>query len=350
MLEQLEQKAVEAPVSQGTRLSSRPRIDALDMTKGVLVVAMVIYHSFNYSTDYTLAFKYLPFLFVPPSFILITGFLVSRLYFTPEAARDSSVHGRLLFRGGRLLLLFTVLNMLSQLVGRGKAISKPQGLSYLFDHWYEIYAIGGTQYAAFSVLLPIAYLLLLAPVLILLYRAHSLFALLTAVALAIFLMLQGKGEPFFNLALVSAGLIGVVAGRVPDRALFLLRRYWYVAVIAYAGYIVFSHLVWQSRFDELLSACIALAAIFGVCGALGAKGFFGRELLVLGKYSLVAYIFQIALLQVVVRLFGRLQPFTGAFFFQMICVAIAMILMAECLEWARRRATWVDASYRAVFA
>ena len=48
------------PRSMGAK--ARPRIDALDMTKGVLVVAMVIYHSLNYSTDYTLGFKYLPFL------------------------------------------------------------------------------------------------------------------------------------------------------------------------------------------------------------------------------------------------------------------------------------------------
>src|SRR5262249_34950960 len=151
------------------------RIDALDMTKGVLVLAMVVYHSFNYSTDYTLGFKYLPF--VPPSFILITGFLISRLYFNPEAARDARVYGRLLFRGFRLLFLFTVLNVLIQLVGRQKAVATPQGLSYLLDYWYQIYVIGGGQFAAFSILLPIAYLLLLAPLLILLYRGRPLLVL-----------------------------------------------------------------------------------------------------------------------------------------------------------------------------
>src|SRR5436190_11320167 len=114
-----------APRLHATVAKARPRIEALDMTKGVLVVAMVIYHSFNYSTDYTLGFKYLPFL--PPSFILITGFLISRLYFTPEAARDSRVYGRLFFRGCRLLVLFTLLNLLTQLVGRHKAVGSPEG-------------------------------------------------------------------------------------------------------------------------------------------------------------------------------------------------------------------------------
>lgn len=346
----LQNDVAPAPRLPAMRAKARPRIEALDMTKGVLVMAMVIYHSFNYSTDYTLAFKYLPFLFVPPSFILITGFLISRLYFTPEASRDLSVYCRLLFRGFRLLFLFTALNVLTQLVGRQKAINTPQGLSYLLDYWYEIYAIGGGQYAAFSILLPIAYLMLLAPVLILLYRAHSLFALLTAVALAIFFMLQGEGEPFYNLALLSAGLIGVILGRVPDKALYLLRRYWYLPVILYAGYVAFIHLVWQSRFDQLLDALLALAAIFSLCGAIGAGRLVGRELMIVGRYSLLAYIVQIAVLQVLTRMIGRLEPFTLPFYLLMAGVGLLMILMAEGLQWARSRAVWVDAPYRFIFA
>jgi peptidoglycan/LPS O-acetylase OafA/YrhL len=319
------------------------------MTKGVLVVAMVIYHSFNYSTDYTLGFKYLPFL--PPSFILITGFLISRLYFKPEAARDPGVHGRLLLRGVRLLLLFTFLNVLTQLVGRQKFATGPQGIGYLADHWFEIYGIGGGQFAAFSILLPIAYLLLLAPLLILLNRWNRLLVPLAAVSLAIFCAITSpQGEPSANLALLSAGLIGVILGGVPVSALLAMGRYWYVAVAAYVGYVALSYLVWQSPFDQLLNALLALAAIFSLCAAIGANAFFGRELLILGRYSLLAYILQIAVLQVLTRLFGRLEPFSQLFFLQMLGVLLLMIVVVEGLQWTRRRAPWADASYRFVFA
>jgi hypothetical protein len=71
---------------------------------------------------------------------------------------------------------------------------------------------------------------------------------------------------------------------------------------------------------------------------------------VVGKYSLLAYIFQIAVLQVLTRLFGRLEPFTISFFLQMLAVGVMMIMIAEGLQWARRRAAWIDASYRFVFA
>jgi hypothetical protein len=338
-----------APPVRSMGASARPRIEALDMTKGALVMAMVVYHSFNYSTDYTLGFKYLPFL--PPSFILITGFLIGRLYLTSEAARDSRVYGRLLFRGFRLLLLFTLLNVLTQLVGRRKAVASPQGLSYLLDYWYEIYGIGGGHFAAFSILLPIAYLLLLAPLLILLHRGHPLLVPLVAISVAIFCTTFSQGDEYsVNLALLSAGLIGVIVGRVPDSVLSLLRRHWYVPVAVYIGYIAFTHLAGQSRFDQLLNALLALAAIFSLCAAIGASTSFGRELLIVGKYSLLAYILQIAVLQVLTRLIGRIEPFTLPFCLQMMGVGVLMILTARGLQWARSRAAWVDASYRFIFA
>lgn len=349
MAQQVESQVVEsAGRPRATSARARPRIDALDMTKGVLVMAMVVYHSFNYSADYTLGFKYLPFL--PPSFILITGFLIGRLYFTPEASRDSKVYGRLFFRGCRLLLLFTLLNVLTQLVGRRKAVATPQGVSYFFDHWDEVYGVGGGHYAAFSILLPIAYLLLLAPLLILLYRAHPFLVPVIAIPVAIFCAIISQGNDYFNLGLLGAGLLGVIVGRVPDKALSLLRRYWYVPVIVYAGYVAFIWIGWHGHFDQLLNAALALVAIFSLCAAIGAGTLLGRELLLVGKYSLLAYIVQIALLQVLGRFVGRLEPFTVPFYLQMAGVSLLMFLMAETLHWTRKRVAWIDGSYRFVFA
>jgi len=242
------------------------------------------------------------------------------------------------------------LNLLTQLVGRRKAVGSPEGLHYLWDYWYQIYGIGGGHFAAFSILLPIAYLLLLAPLLVLLYRAHPLLVPVIAIPVAISCAITNQGGDYFNLGLLSAGLIGVIAGYVPDKVLSLLGRYWYVLVAVYAGYIAFTHLVWQSRFDQLLNALLAVTAIFSVCAAIGAKPLFGRELLIVGRYSLLAYIVQIAVLQVLTRLIGRLEPFTLFFFVQMAGVGLLMILMVEGLQRMRKQVGWIDASYRFVFA
>src|SRR5438046_666172 len=86
--------AAVAPIAIARR---PPRINELDMTKGVLVLFMVVYHTLNYSTEYTLSFIYLPFL--PPSFILITGFLMGRLYLRGQPPAGSDVLARLAVRG-----------------------------------------------------------------------------------------------------------------------------------------------------------------------------------------------------------------------------------------------------------
>ncbi|SRR6266481_167659 len=86
MAEQVKTILSGQPPPQPAGPGPRMRIAALDMTKGVLIVAMVIHHSFNYSTDYTLGFKYLSFL--PLSFILITDLLISGLYFDSNDARS----------------------------------------------------------------------------------------------------------------------------------------------------------------------------------------------------------------------------------------------------------------------
>src|SRR6185295_1822787 len=71
-------------VSQLTQPSiaatERPgRNPALDFTKGALVLIMVLYHWLNYfvSAD---GFGYRYLRFITPSFIVITGFLVSHIY------------------------------------------------------------------------------------------------------------------------------------------------------------------------------------------------------------------------------------------------------------------------------
>ncbi len=327
----------------------RPRIASLDMTKGVLVVAMVVYHSFNYSLDYRLGFKYLPFL--PPSFILITGFLIARLYFNPVAARDPKCHLKLLLRGLRLLAIFTLLNVGTNMAGGVKWGGEPRGVGYIFEYWPEIFGIGGGQFAAFSILLPIAYLLILSPAFIALDSLGHFLAIIAALALAIAGALMSRGESgSVNLALLSNGFIGIAAGRIPAAFLDKVGRFWLVFCALYGALLITANAGWHTPLDQLLIACVALMAIFSVCMAIGCRTFFSRRLISLGRYSLLAYIVQIGALQALTRLVGRREPFTLLFTFQMFGVLLLTVMMADGLDWSRKRATWVDVPYRAVFA
>ncbi len=59
-------------------LENNNRISTIDFTKGILVVFMALYHSLNYFGYAKLHHIYLTF--VPPSFIMITGFIIIQVY------------------------------------------------------------------------------------------------------------------------------------------------------------------------------------------------------------------------------------------------------------------------------
>jgi hypothetical protein len=90
------------------------RIYAIDFTKGILVLFMDLYRSLNYLGDLVLPHKYL--IFVPTSFIMITGFIISQIYARKYAVDMKSISLRLGIRSLKLLLLFTALNLSLQVV------------------------------------------------------------------------------------------------------------------------------------------------------------------------------------------------------------------------------------------
>jgi peptidoglycan/LPS O-acetylase OafA/YrhL len=85
---------------------------------------------------------------------------------------------------------------------------------------------------------------------------------------------------------------------------------------------------------------------FGLLG--GSKGWASRRLIVLGQYSLVAYIGQIGVFQVYTHVFGRPEPTFGNILL-MFGVALSITLLAvELIGWARARSKSLQLFYRAI--
>ena len=86
------------------------RLPVLDFTKGALVLTMVVYHWLNYFySSQGDVYRYLRFL--TPSFIFITGFLISNIYLSKYRSADSGLSKRLAQRGLKLIAVFVVLNL-----------------------------------------------------------------------------------------------------------------------------------------------------------------------------------------------------------------------------------------------
>src|SRR5688572_16456676 len=97
---------------------------------------MVVYHSLNYTNQHQLAFRYLSFL--PPSFILITGYLIVHVYSPRYDLDRRQIVARLLLRGVKILTLFTVLNIVAQFV-RSPAYGESIGIENFFHRWDGIF-------------------------------------------------------------------------------------------------------------------------------------------------------------------------------------------------------------------
>ena len=329
------------------------RFVALDLTKGVLVVCMIVYHGLNYSTQRHVGFMLLPFL--PPSFILITGFLISHLYRPSAAAPGWRRTTRLLVRGIKLLALFTLLNVLAQLLVRERARGQMPDLATFWSNWFGTYVSGDGRLAVFEVLLPIAYLLLLAPILLWFDRCHRAYLpVLTVAVVATCALVDANVGLWMNAQMWSAGLVGMVLGRLSDKNLKSLGRYRMLLLFAYIAYVAIELVLHRNfgydYFLELLGAGLVLAIIYGFSVNLVPKGSVLKRLDLLGRYSLVSYILQIGILQVFVRWQGRPEPTSPGFLTLLFGTLLLTIAAVEMIEWSRRRSAGISLLYKAIFA
>jgi Acyltransferase family len=329
------------------------RDDAFDWVKGFLVVAMVVYHAMNVVTTASeAAYGYVRF--VSGSFIFVTGLLLSRHVSAGFDRDPAGTTRKLILRGSKLVLLFTALNVAIQASGFGNAAKSVRGVAEFLARAPDVYLRGDGMVASFVILLPIGYLLIVAPLFLRAAgpaRPAASLALLAATLLAAGLPRGGLGSAVADFMMV--GVAGLCAGAlVPQRP--ASGGGWTKALLGVAGLVASVWLTAQLYFNGALYAlCTALVILFlYVCGQrLGAEGPLGRWLVLLGRCSLFGYVAQIVLIQLAARALGRPQWPLGwhAVLFAAVIVAV---LVAACrvLLHGRRRFAGVDRAYRWVFA
>jgi hypothetical protein len=324
------------------------RITALDFTKGALVCFMVVYHSLNYSAYNDLAFQY--FSFLPPSFICITGFLLTNHYMPKYDSLGWKVLGRLISRGAKLVLIFILLNIGTKLTSAGHSISGEGSLGSYFSAWRQIFVEGNGRLVAFEVLLPIGYLLMLSPGLFWLQSISSWSV--PGISVVLFLLcvlMEVKGISSTNLELLSAGVIGMSAGLASLERVNAVANRWLLLILLYAIYRFTSQFFAYSYVMQILGVCLSLLLIYAAGRYCGATGLWQREIILFGKYSLLAYIAQIAVLQVVTRfLIHRGTQWIGLAGLFLITLLITLLIV-HVVGWMRRKQPLADQAYKLVF-
>ncbi|MEO5925026.1 MAG: hypothetical protein ABIR70_14490 [Bryobacteraceae bacterium] len=332
----------------------RSRISAFDFMKGALVFVMVGYHWLNYFSDNQSLYKYLRFL--TPSFIFITGFLISSVYLPRYDRRSWQIPARLLQRGLKLFLLFIGLNLtlwsLSAVNGGPALLASRISLNSLLD-----LAISGSTHSAdgkvasFYILLPISYLLLVSSgVLSLLRFQRHAIEWASAIAMLGALALYQFGTENANLEMLAIGLLGVAIGCIPLATITGVVMRPLLIVPAYLLYTV-AIAVWDTLYPlQIVGVLLNLTILYFLADRSDDSSRVSRCLLLLGKYSLFGYLVQLAILQVLARAFRLIPESSVALGLTFISAPVLTVLAVVVLDRMRSRAPFVNTVYTAVFA
>lgn len=336
----------------GAASGETARDDAFDAVKGVLVCLMVVYHVMNAATSAPdEAYRYLRF--VSGSFIFVTGMIVARYASLAFAADARAAARKLIERGFKLVLLFTVLNLAIHASGFGNADKRQLGVGGFVEHAVAIYAGTGSGVASFAVLLPIGYLLIAAPLFLRVAGPTRRFATVV-VSGATLAGAAVIGDAYGSLVLefMLVGIAGLCLGSMTwarvqrtdaDFALApaVLLIAWFAT--AHVGFNLALH---------ILGVALVIASMHRCARRVRHGGAAWRALVLLGRYSLAAYIVQIVLIQLGARALGTPRwPLADPAPLVFIMVTTAsLVLGCIALESARRSFPWLDRAYRGVFA
>jgi peptidoglycan/LPS O-acetylase OafA/YrhL len=322
------------------------RVPALDFSKGALVLIMVLYHWMNYfiRADGDV-YKYLRFL--TPSFIFITGFLISQVYLSKKNSSRPNIRGRLLVRGLKLLAVVACLNigliviLVRGSVSDGPAFSIAQlGLAFFL----------GMAPVAFSVLIPIAYLLIMAGILLPVFRRHAfVFHIACAFFVVCALLLNLIGISNGYLEIFSIGTLGISIGHFSIERVNKVVRHPAIMVLAYLLYLS-AITVWNVIYPlQIVGVCLSVSLIYLLGLAYSESNYVGRVVVLLGQYSLFGYITQIVILQLLRKGLHPLGLSVGVIASAFIGCLICTILSVVVLDRIRPKVQPINQVYTAVF-
>jgi len=323
---------------------------ALDAVKGLLVLLMVLYHWLNYFvTREGEIYRYLRF--ITPAFIFITGFLITNVYLAKYRIGERKLHGKLLVRGLKLVTLFTVLNLGANLLVQKNYDGSELGVARFVANASAIYMSGDGKGAAFEVLVPIGYLLAASSLLLLGCKVHRHFLVgMWLVCLGGVYVLKWTNIGSANLELLSMGLLGMVVGCFPLGAVDRVAR---LAVAWFAAYGIY--LMALSIYDvvfglQVVGLILNMVLLYIAAKSLGDTGAIARKVIVLGQYSLLAYIAHIAILQVLARAMRPWELGASTYVLSLGGALLLTFLTVTTTVWMRRNSTLADKLYRVVFA
>jgi peptidoglycan/LPS O-acetylase OafA/YrhL len=323
------------------------RNSAIDFTKGSLVLFMVVYHWANYFIGVE-GFFYRYIRFVSTSFILISGFLISYVYL-PRVTDWTRVWGRLSTRGLKLLLIFTVLNVAAAAIVTKNYNGQLIGVAEFVRNAPRIYGPGMGEAAAFDILVPIGYLLLISPLILgAVWWRREAVAGICGLFLTGVLLLDAFDIAGPNITFLGVGVVGLGLGALPGMCHTMRSKLgWFT--IAYVLYLAAVTRIPLTYPVQIIGASLSVALLYSVGTRVTQGTALQQQVVLLGRYSLLGYIVQIAALQVLKRLLGEFEPASARCALALSAAIVATGGAVLCVDVINCRSRIVGKFYRFVF-
>lgn len=329
---------------------SSNRNEALDFTKGTLVLFMILYHWINYFVGIGgTAFTYLRF--IPPSFVFLAGFMIAHVYPSKYALDSPIIYKRLIVRGLKLLLLFTLLNMGVNLCITSSYKQAMPGMDRFLQEAAQVYIIGNVK-AVFIILVPISYLLLISAfIFVTAGRKQSNLQWLFLCFGMLAIICDFGGGWSSHLMLLGIGLLGASSGFTSIEVIEKWIDHPYGLLALNVGYLGLLTLWGEDSLMQVLGVYFSVAAFY----LFGMKRIGGDRvqdtITLLGRYSLFAYLVQIVLLQMLFRSLPYLNldrmPLLVTSF---ISAYVSTIVLVKIVHEVRTRSPKMDWVYRVAFS
>jgi len=327
----------------------------LDFVKGFLVIVMVAYHVTDYfvtggmSTTGAPALLYRYLHFVSGAFIFTTGYVVAEYYKHKYFLDKWKTSRRLVNRGLKLIGIFSLANLLINFLQLHNFNNTQFGPKFFLENLVPIFVYGAGKLSSFEVLLPIGYLLVVSPLLLVAYARFRRYEM--ALILAAILGCTAFGVRVTGPSLVILGFAGFMIGTFARTV--TAAPLWSEALNAGVlfAYLVAIQRIPQNFLTYTLNIVIILKFVHDVSRRINLQTAVTRPLVLFGQYSLFCYFAQIIFLQFLYRfVFHRHWPLG----YQVLLVGLAACaaLVAGCLvlERLRAKSRIVNSVYKFVFA
>jgi fucose 4-O-acetylase-like acetyltransferase len=291
--------------------NGRGRDRALDCTKGILILLMVLYHWVNLSWG-AIGWLNNHLRFVTTGFIFVSGWTISRLHIYRGVALSHSDYRRLTLRGAYIFACYIFLNLTIACVGWRGA----HGPSNWVNYWRELFGIfvsGNSAVMSFQVLLPISWLLVLSGRGLRL-GSYTRTPLLCLVLGSAALSQLFEGTYSRNINLLSFGLLGLLIGKYNLASEYNKKLGFFIGggLICYVSAL---QTVGPTYLVQFVTTPMLVACLYAISKLLLNCVWAESLLALLGRHPLTAYVAHIVALQCMIAAIGhrRSEPIVAAF-------------------------------------